>query len=106
MPYLLYVRFEERHSQTRDHDSSPRTAVAVDLDSLGHSIASAVEDGTVRLWPMSDLSNPPLHTLPHEELIAKLKTLTNLRVVRDEESATGWKLTVGPFPGWESLPEW
>ncbi len=100
------MRFEERHSQTRDRDFSPPTAVAVDLDSLGHSIASAGEDGTVRLWPMPDLSKPPLHTLPHDELIAKLKTLTNLRVVRDEESAIGWKLGVGPFPGWESLPEW
>jgi len=55
---------------------------------------------------MPDLSKPPLHTLPHDELIAKLKTLTNLRVVRDEESATGWKLEVGPFPGWETVPTW
>ncbi len=61
---------------------------------------------TVRLWPMPDLSKPPLHTLPHDELIAKLKTLTNLRVVRDEESATGWKLTHDPFPGWETVPTW
>ncbi len=100
------MRFEERPSQTRDRDFSPRTAVAVDLDSLGHSIASAGEDTTVRLWPMPDLSKPPLHTLPRDELIAKLKTLTNLRVVRDEESSTGWKLTVGPFPGWETVPSW
>ena len=69
-------------------------------------IASAGEDKTLRLWPMPDLSKPPLHTLPREELIAKLKTLTNLRAVRDEESSTGWKLEVGPFPGWETVPEW
>jgi hypothetical protein len=55
---------------------------------------------------MPDLSKPPLHTLPRSELIAKLKTLTNLRVVRDGESATGWKLEVGPFPGWETVPTW
>ena len=55
-------------------------------------------------WPMPDLSKPPLHTLPLDELIAKLKTLTNLRVARDEESATGRKLEVGPFPGWETVP--
>jgi hypothetical protein len=42
----------------------------------------------------------------HEELIAKLKTLTNLRVVRDEESPTGWTLSHDPFPGWERAPEW
>ncbi len=55
---------------------------------------------------MPDLSKPPLHTLPRDELIAMLKTLTNLRVVRDDESTTGWKLTVGPFPGWETVPSW
>jgi WD40 repeat protein len=68
--------------------------------------SSSITDKTLRLWPMPDLSKPPLHTLPHDELIAKLKTLTNLRVVRDEESATGWKVEVGPFPGWETVPEW
>ncbi len=69
------------------------------FDPLGRWIASGANDSTARLWPMPDLSKPPLHTLPREELIAKLKTLTNLRVVRDEESVTGWKLTHDPFPG-------
>jgi len=75
------------------------------MDPMGRWIASA-DDRTIRIWPMPDLSKPPLHTLPREELIAKLKTLTNLRVVRDEESATGWKLTHDPFPGWETVPTW
>jgi WD40 repeat protein len=78
----------------------------VAIDPLGLWIASGGPDKTVRLWPMPDLDKPPLHTLPRSELIAKLKTLTNLRVVRDEESPTGWKLTVGPFPGWETVPTW
>jgi WD40 repeat protein len=82
------------------------TVSAVAIDPLGRWIASGDNDGTVRLWPMPDLSKPPLHTLPREELIAKLKTLTNLRVVRDEESSTGWKLTHDPFPGWETVPTW
>jgi WD40 repeat protein len=76
------------------------------IDPLGRWIASGGSDNTVRLWPMPNLDKPPLHTLPREELIAKLKTLTNLRVVRDEESPTGWKVTVGPFPGWETVPTW
>jgi len=69
-------------------------------------IASTGEDNTLRLWPMPDLSKPPLHTLPHDELIAKLHSLTNLRAVRDEESPTGWSIEVGPFPGWETVPTW
>ena len=82
------------------------TVFSLAVDPLGRWIASGGQDTTVRLWPMPDLSKPPLHTLPREELIAKLKTLTNLRVVRDEGSSTGWKLEVGPFPGWAEVPEW
>jgi WD40 repeat protein len=85
------------------HESTVLTVV---IDPLGRWVASGGRDQTIRLWPMPDLSRPPLHTLPREELIAKLKTLTNLRVVRDEESPTGWKLTHDPFPGWETVPEW
>jgi hypothetical protein len=47
---------------------------------------------------------PPLHTLPRDELLAKLKSLTNLRVVRAPES--GWKIEIDPFPGWEDVPTW
>ena len=38
--------------------------------------------------------------------LAKLKSLTNLRAVRDEESSTGWTIEIGPFPGWETVPSW
>jgi WD40 repeat protein len=71
------------------------------IDPLGRWVASSG-----RLFPMPDLSKPPLHTLPREDLIAKLETLTNIRVVRDEESSTGWTLTHEPFQGWETVPEW
>jgi WD40 repeat protein len=69
-------------------------------------VASAGEDRTLRLWPMPDLSKPPLHTLPHDELLAKLRSFTNLRAVRDPESSTGWRVEIGPFPGWRELPTW
>ena len=79
-------------------------AIAVSPD--GRWIATGSDDKTICLWPMPDFSKPPLHTLPREELIAKLKSLTNLRVVEDPDSLSGWKLIVGPFPGWETVPTW
>jgi WD40 repeat protein len=78
-------------------------AVAVSPD--GRWIAS-VGDEALHLWPMPDVTKPPLHTLPHAELMAKLDALTNLRVVPDKSSSTGWKLDVGTFPGWKDVPTW
>ena len=69
-------------------------------------VASRGAGNTVTLWPMPDLSKPPLHTLPREELLAKLRSLTNLRVVEAPESPSGWKVEAGPFPGWETVPSW
>jgi WD40 repeat protein len=77
--------------------------VAISPD--GRWIASAGDDA-LHLWPMPDVTKPPLHTLPHAELIAKLDALTNAKVVRDPTSSTGWKLDVGPFPGWKDVPTW
>jgi WD40 repeat protein len=71
----------------------------------GRWIASRTE-AEIRLWPMPDLSQAPLHTLPHEELLNRLRSLTNLRVVEDSASAGGWRLEIGPFPGWEKVPTW
>ncbi len=63
-------------------------------------------DDAVYLWPMPDVTKPPLHTLPHDELMARLRALTNLRVVEDKSAATGYKLEIGPFPGWKDVPIW
>jgi WD40 repeat protein len=66
------------------------------------------DDKVVRLWPMPDPSKPPLHTLPHDELMATLRALTNLRAMPDEESHTGY--TIEPdfiaYRGWEEVPTW
>jgi WD40 repeat protein len=75
----------------------------------GRWIASISEsDNVVRLWPMPDLSKPPLHTLPYEELMARLTALTNLRAMPDEESHTGYSIEPDftAYHGWENVPTW
>lgn len=42
----------------------------------------------------------------HEADEARDLTLTNLRVIEDETSSTGYRLDIGPFPGWEKVPVW
>lgn len=79
-------------------------ALAVSPD--GRWIASGGADGTVRVWQTPDLSKPPLYTLLYDDLIAKLHSLTNLRIVEDPDSPSGWKLDYDPFPGWQEVPEW
>ena len=70
----------------------------------GQTIVSTGGDGTVRLWPVPE--GRPFHTLPYEEFLERLRALTNLRVVEDPESSTGYKLEAETFPGWENLPTW
>jgi WD40 repeat protein len=80
--------------------------VSPDGEWIASGAGASGADKTLRLWRMPDLSRPPLHSLPHDELMARLKSLTNLRAVRDPESSTGWTIEIGPFPGWAEAPEW
>jgi WD40 repeat protein len=70
----------------------------------GRWIASIDSRGTLRLWPTPE--GEPFHMLPREELITRLRALTNLRVIEDAGSASGYRLTHDPFPGWETVPTW
>ncbi len=69
-------------------------------------LSGGADDGTVRIWPMPDIDETPFHLLPYDELLAKLSALTNVRVVRDAASETGYRTEIGRFPGWEVAPEW
>ena len=71
----------------------------------GRWVASSGERPSVRLWPVPDVTRTPLHKRSHEEVLAALRSWTNLRAVKDPKSPTGWKLEPGLFPGWEKLPE-
>jgi WD40 repeat protein len=74
----------------------------VRVDPTGRFVASTSEDGTVRIWPMPE--GPPLHTLALEEFLEKLRSLTNVRIVADAATSTGYRITFLPFQGWERNP--
>ncbi|MEJ2582476.1 MAG: WD40 repeat domain-containing protein [Acidobacteriota bacterium] len=86
------------------HDEVSRLRVSPD----GKWVSTLGGDGTVRLWPMPDLAKTPLVSLPHDELIARLKSLTNLRAVPDETGYSGYRIEPDlSIPrGWSEVPEW
>jgi serine/threonine protein kinase len=51
---------------------------------------------TVTFWP----------TRQPRSYLRVLHELTNLRVVDDAQSSSGYRLEVGPFPGWQTSPTW
>jgi WD40 repeat protein len=71
----------------------------------GRWVASAGNDKQIILWPVPGASKTPLHTRPHDEVLAWLRSRTNVRAVPDPGSPTGWKLDRDPFPGWGKVPE-
>ena len=83
--------------------AGPVNQVAISPDARWIASASGSE---IRLWRMPDVSRPPFHALPYEELMARLRALTNLQVVEDAQAPMGYRLEVGPFPGWRDVPSW
>lgn len=63
-------------------------------------LASASDDYTIRLWPVPDVTTTPLHLRPHAQLLAVLRSHTNLRATFDSKSPKTYRLEPGPFPGW------
>jgi WD40 repeat protein len=65
-------------------------------------------DNSLRLWPMPDVTKPPLHTLPYDDLMARLRALTNVRAIPDPESPNGYSLDPDftAYRGWAEVPEW
>ena len=74
----------------------------------GRWIAAATPEDAIYLWPMPDLDRPPLHTLPHGELLAKLESLTNLRAIPDAAAPSGYRIDVddSAWRGWKDVPSW
>lgn len=45
-------------------------------------------------------------TLPCDEILERIRPLTNLRVDAGESADTGYRMEIGRFPGWRMLPRW
>jgi serine/threonine protein kinase/WD40 repeat protein len=93
------VTGEEPHLLVRHREKVNALAFSPD----GRWIASAGDDEQILLWPVPDIKEPPLQVRPYAEVLALLRSRTNLRVVPDPASSTGWSLGRDPFPGWRSV---
>ncbi len=72
----------------------------VAVDPKGKWIASTeMNKSVVRLWPMPQ--GQPLQTLSHDDFLNYVEKLTNMRVVADKSSSSGYRVEAAPFSGWQ-----
>ena len=74
--------------------SPQRVAVSPD----GRWVAASGERSRTRLWPVPDVTRKPLHRRSHEEVLATLRSWTNLRAVKDPQSPTVGTSSRAPSP--------
>ena len=70
----------------------------------GQWIASTEFDSVVRLCQMPE--GEPLETLPQNEFLNHLRAQTNVRVVADKDSPSGYRIQYQPFSGWKPIARW
>ena len=58
----------------------------------------------VRLWNMPD--GESLSVLPYQKFLDRLSQITNVRVVPEKNSSSGFRIEYAPFPGWKVVPKW
>jgi len=75
----------------------------VAIDPQGRWIASVGNDGLI-LTPIP--TGPPFQTLPREEFLSKLRSMTNLRAVKDDTQPTGYVIRASGMPDWQHPPRW
>jgi hypothetical protein len=74
--------------------------VSIDAD-RPRIVEAARGGGGAYLWRIPE--GRPLHTLPHDEFLDRLRAETNRRVVADPTSATGYQLDLDALEGWQAL---
>jgi WD40 repeat protein len=70
----------------------------------GKWILSSDGKSVVQLWRMPQ--GKPFSALPYDELLNRLRDLTNVRAVLDKNSSTGYRIQYARFPGWDKPRDW
>ncbi len=69
-------------------------AVAVAIAPEGEWIFAGGSEELL-MWPMPDLTTDPLHKLPLDQLLQRLQSWSNLRLIEDAETSGGSRLEIG-----------